>query len=104
MSDFCNIKKEVRCCVPDFTMKEMKLYSDRKKEAKEKAYRLYKTNKDIPNLNDKELKFAVVDYVGRMYCYLPGESSAIGKTWELTKGGWRNRPNDDGNIFTMLWF
>ena len=104
MSDFCNIKKEVRCCIPDFTMKEMKLYSDRRKEAREKSYRLYKTNKDIPNLNDKELKFAVVDYVDRMYCYLPGEASAIGKTWELTKGGWRNRLNDDGNIFTCYGF
>lgn len=104
MSDFCNIKKEVRCCIPDFTMKEMKLYSDRRKEAREKSYRLYKTNKDIPNLNDKELKFAVVDYVDRMYCYLPGEASAIGKTWELTKGGWRNRLNDNGNIFTCYGF
>lgn len=104
MSDFCNINKEVRCCIPDFTMKEMKLYSDRRKEAREKSYRLYKTNKDIPNLNDKELKFAVVDYVGKMYCYLPGEASAVGKTWELTKGGWRNRPNDDGNIFTCYGF
>ena len=103
-SKFCNIKKEVRCCIPDYTMEEMRLYSDRRKEAREKAYRLYKTNKDIPNLNDKELKFAVVDYVSGMYCYLPGETSAVGKTWELTKGGWKNRPNDNGNIYTCYGF
>ena len=103
-STFCDIKKEVRCRIPDYTMEEMKLYSDRRKEAREKAYRLYKTNKDIPNLNDKELKFAVVDYVSGMYCYLPGETSAVGKTWELTKGGWKNRPNDNGSIFACYGF
>lgn len=41
MSDFCNIDKEVRCCIPDYTMEEMKLYSDRKKETREKAYSLF---------------------------------------------------------------
>ena len=106
MSDFCNIKKEVRCCIPDFTMKEMKLYSDRRKEAREKAYSLYKTNKDIPNLDNPELKFAVVECGGGIicYCYLPGKTSAVGKTWELTEGGWKNRPNDNGNIFTCFGF
>lgn len=37
MSDFCNIKKEVRCCIPDYTMEEMKLYSDKRKEAKKRC-------------------------------------------------------------------
>ena len=82
----------------------MRLYSDSAKEAREKAYRLYKTNKDMPNLNDKELKFAVVDYIDGIYCYLPGKTSAVGKTWELTKGGWKNRPNDNGNIYTCYGF
>lgn len=106
MSDFCNIKREVRCCIPDFTMKEMKLYSDRRKEAREKAYNLYKTNKDLPNLNNSELKFAVVECGGGIicYCYLPGKTSAVGKTWELTEGGWKDRPNDNGNIFTCFGF
>lgn len=106
MSDFCNIKKEVRCCIPDFTMKEMKLYSDRRKKAREKAYNLYKTNKDLPNLNNSELKFAVVECGGGIicYCYLPGKTSAVGKTWELTEGGWKDRPNDNGSIFVCYGF
>ena len=37
MSDFCNIKKEVRCCIPDYTMEEMTLYSDRRKETKKRC-------------------------------------------------------------------
>ena len=37
MSDFCNINKEVRCCIPDYTMEEMKLYSDKRKEAKKRC-------------------------------------------------------------------
>ena len=36
MSDFCNIKKEVRCCIPDYTMEEMTLYSDKRKETKKR--------------------------------------------------------------------
>ena len=106
MSDFCNIKKEVRCCIPDFTMKEMKLYSDRRKEAREKAYNFYKTNKDIPNLDNPELKFAVVECGGGIicYCYLPGKTSDVGKTWELTEGGWKDRPNDNGSIFMCYGF
>lgn len=106
MSDFCNIKKEVRCCIPDFTMKEMKLYSDRRKEAREKAYNFYKTNKDIPNLDNPELKFAVVECGGGIicYCYLPGKTSDVGKTWELTEGWWKDRPNDNGSIFMCYGF
>ena len=106
MSDFCNIKKEVRCRIPDYTIEEMKLYQDRRKEAREKAYSLYKTNKDLPNLDNPELKFAVVECGGGIicYCYLPGKTSDIGKTWELTKGGWKDRPNDNGNIFTCFGF
>ena len=106
MSDFCNINKEVRCCIPDYTMEEMKLYSDMKKEAREKAYSLYKTNKDIPNLTNPELKFAVLEYGGEIicYCYLPSETSIIGKTWKLTKGGWKNRSNDNGDIFECYGF
>lgn len=106
MSNFCNIKKEVRCCIPDYTMEEMKLYSDRRKEARKEAYNLYKTNKDIPNLNDTELKFAVIKYGKEIicYCYLPGETSDVGKTWKLTKGGWKNRPNDNGDIFECYGF
>lgn len=106
MSDFCNINKEVRCCIPDYTMEEMKLYSDMKKEAREKAYSLYKTNKDIPNLTNPELKFAVLEYGGEIicYCYLPSETAIIGKTWKLTKGGWKNRSNDNGDIFECYGF
>ena len=37
MSDFCNIKKDVRCCIPDYTMEEMTLYSDRRKETKKRC-------------------------------------------------------------------
>lgn len=37
MSDFCNIKKEMRCCIPDYTMEEMTLYSDKRKEAKKRC-------------------------------------------------------------------
>lgn len=106
MSDFCNTKKESRCCIPNYTMAEMALYSDREKAMKEKAYKLYTTNKDLPNLSDPELKFAILEYEGGMicYCYLPDEKSAVGKTWELTKGGWKNRPNDNGNIFSCYGF
>lgn len=106
MSKFCNIKKEERCRIPDYTLEEMRLYSDREKEAREKAYRLYKTNKDIPNLDNPELKFAVIEYGKEIicYCYLPGETSDVGKTWKLTKGGWKNRPNDNGSIFMCYGF
>mgnify|MGYP004513930319 FL=1 len=105
MSKFCNIEKEVRCCIPDYTMEEMKLYSDRRKEAREKAYSLYKTNKDIPNLDNPELKFAIVECGGIIcYCYLPGKTSDVGKTWELTEGGWKDRPNDNGSIFVCYGF
>ena len=37
MSDFCNIKKEMRCCIPDYTMEEMTLYSDKRKKAKKRC-------------------------------------------------------------------
>lgn len=37
MSDFCNIKKEVRCCIPDYTMEAMTLYSDKRKKAKKRC-------------------------------------------------------------------
>ena len=36
-SKFCNIKKEVRCRIPDYTMEEMTLYSDKRKEAKKRC-------------------------------------------------------------------
>ena len=54
MSKFCNIKKEERCRIPDYTLEEMRLYSDMEKEAREKAYIFYKTNKDVPNLDNTE--------------------------------------------------
>ena len=37
MSNFCNIKKEVRCCIPDYTLEEMTLYSDRRQETKKRC-------------------------------------------------------------------
>ena len=106
MSKFCNIKKEERCRIPDYTLEEMRLYSDMEKEAREKAYIFYKTNKDVPNLDNPELKFAVVECGGGIicYCYLPGKTSDIGKTWELTEGGWKDRPNDNGSIFMCYGF
>ena len=49
---------------------------------------------------------AVIEYGKEIicYCYLPGETSDVGKTWKLAKGGWKNRPNDNGDIFECYGF
>ena len=101
MRSFCDTEKEIRCCIPDYTMAEMALYSDREKVMKEEAYKLYTTNTDVPDLSNPELKFAIFEYGDGLicYCYLLDEKGFVGKTWELTKGGWEKRPDDSKSIF-----
>ena len=113
MRSFCDTEKEIRCCIPDYTMEEMTLYSDKEKALREEAYKLYSTNKDVPNLCDPELKFAILKHEGGMicYCYLPDKTSIFsdivtipGKTWELTKGGWKNWFSNEGSIYSCYGF
>lgn len=101
MRSFCNTEKEIRCCIPDYTMAEMALYSDREKVMKEESYKLYTTNTDVPDLSNPELKFAIFEYGDGLICYsyLLDEKGFVGKTWELTKGGWEKRPDDSKSIF-----
>lgn len=95
MSHFCDERKEykesiMRKGVPNFTQKEMRLYSESENMAKEEAQNLYMKNADIPDLSDSKLKFAIVDGAEPIcYCYI-GKEEAPEKTWRLTKSGWMN--------------
>lgn len=87
---------------PYYKAEEIKLYSDVKEENRKKAYERYVKNTDIPDLNNEDMKFAIMDNGGPFYyCYLKGDDFLnIRKTWMLTQFGWTERKNTKyGNIF-----
>lgn len=107
MSHFCDERKEykesiMRKGVPNFTQKEMRLFSELESMVKTEAYNLYTKNTDIPDLNDIKLKFAIVDGTEPTYYSYIGKEESPEKTWRLTKGGWIDASEE--NIFFAYGF